>query len=269
MIVKIPLSITIITKNEEDRILSAITAIKDIADEVIVIDSGSTDKTCEIALKAGAKVIYNKWSGYGQQKIFAQKQCKNDWILNIDADEEVSKELRKEIIEIFANKKHNKFYAFRIRIVNKFRFEKKPKKLAYFYNQLRLYNRKQASFKESSVHDSVVLNFPDKAKIKQLKNIVFHQSFRSYSHWIEKINSYSQMQAKDAIAKNKKPSNMKILLSPVFAFFKAYIVRRYFIYGTDGIVYSKLYAFSRFCKMIKIKEEYLKVNQGKSKEQSP
>ena len=87
MIVKIPLSVSIITKNEEDRILNAINAIKNIADEVVVIDSGSDDKTCEIALKAGAKVIYNKWPGYGQQKIFAQNQCRNDWVLNIDADE--------------------------------------------------------------------------------------------------------------------------------------------------------------------------------------
>lgn len=269
MIVKTPLSVTIITKNEEDRILCAINAIKDIADEIIVVDSGSDDQTCEIALKAGAKVIYNKWPGYGQQKIFAQNQCKNDWVLNIDADEEASKELRKEIIEIFANKKHHKFHAFRVKIVNKFRFETKPKRLAYFYNQLRLYNKNFAGFKDSSVHDSVVLYEHDSKRIKQLKNIIFHQSFRSYSHWIEKINSYSQAQAKDAISKNKKPSNIKILLSPIIAFIKAYIIRRYFIYGVDGIVYSKLYAFSRFCKMIKIKEDYKRANQGNNNEQSP
>ncbi len=269
MIVKIPLSVTIITKDEEDRILSAINGVKDIADEIIVVDSGSEDQTCQVALKAGAKVIFNKWPGYGQQKIFAQNQCKNDWVLNIDADEEVSKELRKEIISIFANKKHNKFHAFRIKIVNKFRFEAKPRKFAYYYNQLRLYNKKFAGFKDSTVHDSVVLYNHDDKKIAQLKNIVFHQSFRSFSHWIDKINSYSQAQAKDAISRNKKPSNLKILLSPIIAFFKAYIIRRYCIYGVDGIVYSKLYAFSRFAKMIKIKEEFKRVNQGKSKEQSP
>lgn len=269
MIVKIPLSVTIITKDEEDRVLCAINAIKDIAHEIIVVDSGSKDQTCEIALKAGAKVVYNKWSGYGQQKIFAENQCQNDWVLNIDADEEVSKELKKEIIGIFANKKHNKFHAFRVRIVNKFRFENKPKKFAYYYNQLRLYNKNFAGFKDSSVHDSVILRKHDNSKIKQLKSIIYHQSFRSFSHWINKINSYSQMQANDAIKRNKKPSSIKILLSPILAFLKAYIIRRYFIYGVDGIVYSKIYAFSRFCKMIKIKEEFKRVNQGNNKEQSP
>lgn len=260
MHIKIPLSVSIIAKNEEDRILSAIKAVKDLADEVVVIDSGSEDKTCQIALKAGAKVIFNKWPGYGQQKIFAEKQCKNEWILNIDADEEVSKELRKEIIEIFANKKHNKFHAFRIKIVNKFRFEEKPKKYAYYYNQIRLYNKKHAGFKNSSIHDSVVLKKKGDDKLGQLKNIIYHQSFRSFTHWIDKINSYSSMQAVDYVRKkNKRPSLLKLFLSPIAAFFKAYIIRRYFIYGVDGIVYSKLYAISRFIKQIKIREEYKRV----------
>ncbi len=256
MIVKIPLSVSIITKNEGDRILGAINAIKDIADEIIVVDSGSDDETCQIALKAGAKVIYNKWPGYGQQKIFAQNQCRNDWVLNIDADEVASKELRKEIIELFMNKKHNKFHAFRIKIVNKFRFEKEPKKFAYYYNQIRLYNKRHAGFKDSTVHDSVILYEDNNKKIGKLKNIIFHQSFRSFSHWIDKINSYSSMQAVDAVKKGKKPNFLKLFLSPIAAFFKAYIIRRYFIYGIDGIVYSKLYALSRFVKQIKIREEY-------------
>ena len=256
MIVKIPLSVTIITKNEEDRVLEVINAIKDIVDEVIVVDSGSEDETCSIALKAGAKVSYNKWNGYGEQKIFAQNQCRNDWILNLDADEVVSPELRKEILALFLNKKHNKFYAYRIKIVNMFRFEKKPKKYAYYYNQIRLYNRKFAGFKDSTVHDSVILNENNNQKIGQLKSIIFHQSFRSLTHWIEKINSYSSMQAIDSYKKGKNPTYAKILLSPIFAFLKAYIVRRYFIYGVDGIIYSKLYAFSRFAKLIKTREEF-------------
>lgn len=258
MIVKIPLSVTIITKNEEDRILESINAIKDIVDEVIIVDSGSDDETCSIALKAGAKVSYNKWSGYGEQKIFAENQCRNDWVLNLDADEITSPELKKEILQLFLNKKHNRFYAFRVRIVNKFRFEKKPKKYAYYYNQIRLYNKKFAGFKDSAVHDSVILHGSNNKKVGQLKNIVFHQSFRSFSHWIEKINSYSSMQSVDSFKKGKEPSYTKILLSPIFAFLKAYLVRRYFIYGADGIIYSKIYAFSRFTKLIKTREEFKK-----------
>jgi glycosyltransferase involved in cell wall biosynthesis len=251
---QIPLSVFIITKNEADRIENVVLAVKEIADEILVIDSGSEDKTCEIAARAGAKVMFNQWRGYGQQKIFGENQCRNKWILNIDADEEVSPELCAEIKEIFAKNFHENFFGFRVKIVNKFRFETRPKKFAYYYNQLRLYNKDFAGFKDSAVHDSVELKEKNPAKIGQLKNIIYHQSFRSFSHWIEKINSYSQMQAQDSFKKGKCPSILKIFLAPLVAFFKAYLIRRYFIYGCDGLIYSYLFAFSRFAKAIKTRE---------------
>jgi glycosyltransferase involved in cell wall biosynthesis len=248
------LSVFIITKNEADRIESVINAVKDVADEVLVIDSGSSDKTCEIAMKAGTKVMFNEWKGYGAQKIFGENQCRNKWVLNIDADEEVSKELGQEIKDLFFGNEYENFYGFRIKIVNKFRFEKKPKKLAYYYNQLRLYNKDFAGFKNSTVHDSVELKQKDEQKIGQLKNIIYHQSFRSFEHWIDKINSYSSMQASDGVVKGKSASIIKIFFVPTFAFLKAYFVRRYFIYGFDGFIYSYLFAFSRFAKEIKTRE---------------
>ena len=251
---KIPLSVFIITQNEEDRITPIINAVKNIAEEILVIDSGSTDKTMEISNNLGAKVIYNQWNGYGPQKVFGENCCKNDWILNIDADEEVSAELALEIENLFLTKKQDEFYGYRIKIVNKFFNEKTPKKLAYFYNQLRLYNRNFAGFKDSKVHDSVVLIAKEKNKIGQLKNIISHQSFRSYEHWVEKINSYSSAQALDAFKKNKNPSILKIIVTPSFAFLKAYLVRRYFIYGFDGIFYSYVFSFSRLAKLIKTRE---------------
>jgi glycosyltransferase involved in cell wall biosynthesis len=262
-IIAAKLSVFIITKDEEDRIASVINAVKAVADEILVIDSGSTDKTCEVAMQAGAKVMFNKWEGYGAQKIFGENQCQNKWILNIDADEEVSEDLAKEIKEIFTNEEYEKFYGFRVRIVNKFRFEDKPKKLAYYYNQLRLYNKDFAGFKNSTVHDSVELKDKKEEKIGQLKNIIYHQSFRSFPHWIEKINSYSSMQAADSFAKGKDVSFLKILLVPFFGFFKAYLVRRYFIYGFDGFVYSYLFAFSRFTKAIKTRELFKAKELGK------
>jgi hypothetical protein len=131
--------------------------------------------------------------------------------------------------------------------------------LAYYYNQFRLYNKEFAGFKNSSIHDSVELKqqFKDeKDKIGQLKNIIYHQSFRSYKHWIDKINSYSEMQAKDAFQKGKNVSVLKIFLTPFSAFLKAYFLRRYFIYGVNGVVYSCLFSFSRLAKVIKIREKY-------------
>ena len=249
----LPISVFIITKNEADRIAQVINAAKKIANEILVIDSGSSDDTCKIAAEAGAKVLFNKWQGYGQQKKFGESKCINKWILNIDADEEISTELGAEIKEIFSQRISKNVAGFRVKIVNKFRFETQPQKWAYYYNQLRLYNKDLAGFKNSSVHDSVEVRSA-KYEIIQLKNIVFHQSFRSYSHWIEKLNSYSQMQAQDSFAKGKNPSLLKVFFTPLFTFFKAYFVRRYFIYGFNGIIYSSLFAFSRFAKAIKTRE---------------
>jgi len=256
-----PISVFIIAKNEEARIFNVIKAVDKIADEILVIDSGSTDKTCEIAAAAGAKVIFNEWRGFGQQKIFGENQCRNKWILNIDADEEVSEKLCNEITELFSKNLQENFYGFRIKIVNKFRFEKQPKDLAYFYNQLRLYNKDHAGFKNSAVHDSVELHSGSLEKIGQLKNLISHQSFLSFSHWIEKINFYSQLQAQDSFAKNKCPTSLKIFLMPIVAFFKAYFVRRYFIYGFNGFIYSCLFAFSRFTKAIKTRELFQAKNE--------
>ena len=100
----LPISVFIITKNEEDRIENIIKAVKNFADEILIIDSGSSDKTLEKSQALGAKTYFNQWNGYGQQKIFGEQQCRNNWILNIDADEEVSHELSQEIIGIFSQK---------------------------------------------------------------------------------------------------------------------------------------------------------------------
>ncbi|MFM8186603.1 MAG: glycosyltransferase family 2 protein [Alphaproteobacteria bacterium] len=251
----IPISVFIITKNEADRIGNIIKAVQSFADEIIIIDSGSIDETKKICEDLGVKFIFNSWQGYGPQKIFGENICKNQWLLNIDADEEVSEELANEIIGIFGKEISPEIAGFKIKIFNKFRFETKPHKLAYYYNQLRLYNKNLAGFKNSTVHDSVILKDTNH-KILQLKNIIYHQSFRDFTHWIEKINSYASMQAKDAVLKNKNVGFLKILLAPTLAFFKAFFIRRYFIYGFNGIIYSYLYAFSRFLKMVKIREEF-------------
>ncbi|MCE2687198.1 MAG: glycosyltransferase family 2 protein [Rickettsiales bacterium] len=255
---KIPLSVFIITKNEADRIATTIKSVINIAEEIIVIDSGSTDNTCKISQELGAKVFFNQWNGFGEQKVFGEQKCLNPWILNIDADEEVSQELAEEIRQIIINHQKQDLIGYKIKIVNKFRFEEKPNKFAYYYNQLRLYQSKYAGFSTSAVHDSVLLK--DKTsidKIGQCQNIIYHQSFRSFKHWIEKINFYSELQAMDNWKKGKNVSTIKIITSPILAFFKALIIRRYICYGSQGIIYSLLFAFSRFAKMIKIRELFL------------
>lgn len=250
------ISVFIITKNEEDRLARVIKAVQEIADEILVIDSGSTDHTLSIAQSLGVKTIYNKWSGYGLQKVFGESICKNNWILNIDADEEVSEGLAAEIKQLFSSNQQDNYCGYKIKIVNKFFGETRPKKLAYYYNQLRLYNRDYCGFKDSAIHDSVMINQVTEKKIGQLKNIIAHQSFRSFEHWLDKINSYSSMQASDAFKKGKNVAVAKIIFTPFFAFFKAYFIRRYFIYGFNGVIYSYVFAFGRTIKLIKTRAAF-------------
>lgn len=256
---KLPISIFIITKNEADRIENIIKKAQKITDDIIIIDSGSSDDTIKLSQNLGAKTIFNEWRGYGQQKIFGEAQCQNKWILNIDADEEITEELAEEITELFQSGANKNFVAFKVKILNKFFCETRPKKFAYYYNQLRLYNSDYAGFRNSAVHDSVILKDNIDGKIGQLTNIIEHKSFKSVSHWIEKINFYSNLQSEDSFEKNKCPSHFKIFLTIIVSFFKAYFIRRYFIYGFSGIYYSAIYSFSRFLKMVKIREKFNKL----------
>jgi glycosyltransferase involved in cell wall biosynthesis len=256
---KLPISVFIITKNEEDRIADAINSVKSFADEVLIIDSGSEDDTVSIASELGAKIIFNKWPGYGPQKVFGETHCRNNWVLNIDADERVSDELAYEIIDIFTSSLENQHLGYRIRILNQFFNEEEPKSMAYYYNQFRLYRKEFAGFKDSIVHDSVELKEKSNSKqVLNLKNTISHKSFRSYGHWIDKINHYSEMQALDALTKGKNVSMLKLVSTPFLSFLKGYFIRRYFIYGFNGIIYSYIFAFGRTLKMAKIRATFAK-----------
>ena len=127
---KIPISVFIIAKNEEDRIPHNLKSVVDWADEVIVIDSGSSDKTVEVATHLGAKVVYHEWQGYGPQKVFGETICKHNWLLNIDADEAVSDDLRDEMIGLFQGGKEPEIKAWRFDIRILGRFQQKPRRFS-------------------------------------------------------------------------------------------------------------------------------------------
>lgn len=250
-----PISVFIIAKNEEDRIAYAINSVKHWVDEVIVIDSGSSDKTVEVAKNLGASVIYNEWQGYGPQKVFGETLCRNDWLLNIDADEEISTLLAEEIMQIF-DSRQLPCQAYILSIKIKMPYGKNPGRWAPSTNVVRLYNKHYAGFKDSTVHDSVVLKNPDAGKIGRLKNPVIHRCFRSISHAIEKINFYSSMQAEDMVMRGKCPSSIRVIIEPFAAFFKAYFLRRYCFYGIDGFIESYIYAFNRTIRIAKAREKW-------------
>lgn len=248
---KLPISVFIIAKNEADRISKPILSVRDWVDEIIVIDSGSEDDTVNVSRNLGARVLFNEWKGYGQQKIFGEKQCRNNWILNLDADEEVGNELAVNIKTLFkdGNKPTGTAFKFKWKIL--FRFENKPPLLAPGGEFVRLYNKNYAGFRDSTIHDSVVVR---EGRIGYIRGLVYHRCFRDLNHWVNKINFYSGMQAEDYVKNGRKVLSVRLVTEPFFAFIKSYFVRRYFVYGIDGFVGSFLYAYAKLLRLAKARE---------------
>lgn len=247
------ISVFIIAKDEADRISKPINSVKGWVDEVIVIDSGSTDGTVAVAESLGARVVHNEWKGYGPQKVFGETLCRNNWLLNLDADEEITPQLRDEILALFAKGEPEKeAYAMRIKVMS--RFDHQPRHFAPAHNQIRLYRRDRAGFKDSTVHDSVVPKEGVECRIGQLQQIVLHRSFRSYRHAVEKINRYSGMQAEDMVNRGRVPSPLRIVVEPFISFLKGYFHKRYCFLGLDGFVEAWLYAFARTLRLVKARE---------------
>ncbi|AIL65242.1 beta 1,4 Glucosyltransferase [Rickettsiales bacterium Ac37b] len=262
MKIKLPISAFIIAKNEQDFIGTAIKSLVDWIDEVIVIDSGSQDKTVEIATNLGARVVYNEWSGYVNQKIFGESLCRNKWIINIDADEEFSENLKEEVFLLFSKNTLTPS-AYYINVVMVHRFKKKFLcKIAPRNKVIRFYNIEIAGFcygdLSSLYRDSVKLNKKMEVSPLELKNVIWHRSFRSIQQMMDKINFYTNIQVEEDLKKGRKINPIRVLIEFWMVFIKFYLLRRYFIYGIDGFIDSMIYAFSRFIRLAKLREKTIK-----------
>lgn len=245
---RLPLSVFIIALDEGDRIARSIESVRDWVDEVIVIDSGSSDDTVAVSAAAGARVMYHAWPGYGEQKRYGEDQCRNDWLLNIDADEVISAELQQEISALFADglPAHAGYWGDIVEILPG---EKKPGWFAHRVHAIRLYDKRCGRFHDSTVHDSVLI---DKGTTGKLAHIIEHRSSRGLAHTVAKINRYSTMQANDMVAKGKQPLiRLRILFEFFIGFFKAYILRGYCLKGLHGFINSMNYGYSRFIRLAK------------------
>ncbi len=253
------LSAFIITKNEASRIALTINSLKNIVSELIVVDSGSTDDTVKIATNLGAKVIFNEWEGYVKQKAFGEAQCKNDWILNLDADEELSRELQDEIEYLFASNTQDQYLAYKINVMIMHRNDLKPRLLAPSNICIRLYNRKFSSYANSTAfttHDSVIFN-PNinlQDRIYLLNGPAYHRSGTSIEQLVAKANFYSSEQAKDLFRLGRNPTRIRVATELILCIFKVFFIRRYFVFGFDGLVDSIIFAFARFIRLAKARE---------------
>ncbi|MDH5412004.1 MAG: glycosyltransferase family 2 protein [Alphaproteobacteria bacterium] len=253
MTVKLPISVFIIAKNEADRIAYTIRSVRDWVDEVIVIDSGSEDDTVKVAESLGARVVFNPWTGYGPQKVFGEKLCRNDWLFNLDADEEVSEELAEEIRREFTGTPQHSAYSVSFYPI--YAFQKAVSRLLVHKRTPRLYRLDSAGFKNHPVHDSLVVR---QGTVGKLKGQILHRSLRSVGHHVEKINSYSDMQAEQLFNDGKKANPIVLLLIFPLAFIKCYLLRRQFLNGIDGVSASLIYALHRYIRLAKLRELHIR-----------
>lgn len=247
------ISAVIITHNASATIGKCIDALKAVSDEIIVIDSFSTDSTAEICKQKEITFFQQSWLGYGPQKNFGINKSSNDYILSIDADEIISDELATSIL----NEKKTGFtglYSFLFLHYYYIDFAKhgvsKPE------TKTRLFNKNNVRWNEREVHEALII--PREEKIKQLRGYLFHYSYTSISHQIKKLNNYTSLGATELFKKGKKHFLLKMIFSPPINFIMNYFIRLGFLDGIHGFVLATFAAHESFIKYAKLWEMEMK-----------
>lgn len=248
----LPISVFIIACNEVERIGRTIASVRDLTDDIVVIDSGSTDGTQALARSLGARVIEHPWPGYGEQKRFGEMQCRYDWRFNLDADEVVTPRLFAEICQLFAALPAPSAYS--VRIVEVMPNRLKPTVLSYSHRYIRLYHRLAGSFSTSPVHDLVEID--PKMTVKALRNIIHHFSLKSVGSQLTKFNGYTDALVRDLEQRQILLPTWRLFVELPLAFLKAYIGRRHFTRGTYGYITAMNYAFFRHLRVAKHYEQH-------------
>lgn len=241
----LPLSVYLITLNEARMIGDVLEAVLSLADEIIVVDCGSTDDTVKIAETCGARVIHQDWLGYGAQKRFAEDQCCNDWLLNLDGDEVLPPVLIHEIRALFQGGVPP-CSLYQIKMTTIYPHHMRPRFWADAKNVIRLYDRRVARMADHPTWDAV--SSPPAVTVGQLAAPAYHHSFASHRHALAKIRRYAAAQAIHQPLKPLWSLIPRLIFMPPVDFLKAYILRRHFIGGVYGFVHSGLYAYGRFLK---------------------
>jgi glycosyltransferase involved in cell wall biosynthesis len=244
----LPVSCFIIARNEADRIARTIQSVSGWVDEVIVIDSGSTDATVAIAEAEGARVIFNAWPGFGQQKRFGEDQCRNSWLLNLDADEVVAPLLKIAIGNLFQDGAPPLAgYGMDVSIV--YPGDTKPRPYARDHYCLRLYDKRRARFKDSTLHDSVD---PGSETVGHLPGGLDHYSVRSLDDLIRKCDERATYNAQHSKPKSNAELAVRLVTDLPWNFFKYYFVRTHITGGLMGLQFALITSFYRWVRIVRM-----------------
>jgi len=238
---------TIITLNEAEHIAAAIDSVS-WANEIVVVDSGSTDGTVDIARARGARVSARGWTGYVDQKNHAASLASHDWIVSLDADERVTPELAAEIQALLRSEPPRRGY--RVPRVT-FHLGRWIRTTDFYPDyQARLYDRRAARWRGDLVHESVKVD----GGVDYLRGELQHYSFRDLTDHIARVNHYSALAARQLHAAGRRATPLDLLVHPPAAFLRNYLLRRGFLDGSAGFLISVVNAYSVFLKFAKLWE---------------
>lgn len=244
------LSLCIITRNEEDNLSRCLGSVP-FADDCVVLDSGSTDGTVELARRLGARVFVEEFRGHVRQKARALELAEHPWVLSLDADEELSPELAKEIEQVLSQADDS---------IAGYELPRKTEYLGRFIEhsgwwpefRLRLFDRQRGHWTGRDPHDRVEL---DGGRVERLRGPLYHYNYRDLRHHLEKVNAYTSMMAEGMAREGIRFRLWDALLRPPARFFRMYVLRRGFLDGWRGLVLAVIGAFYVFLKYCKLWEQ--------------
>ncbi|MGA8618845.1 MAG: glycosyltransferase family 2 protein [Candidatus Sulfotelmatobacter sp.] len=228
-----PLSVAIVSLNEEVNLGRTLESVK-WADEIVVVDSGSTDRTCEIARQYGAKVVVEPWRGYAAQKNFAIEHCTQTWVLSLDADEQISPALAQEMRDVLSDP--NALDGYRVPRLNLFLGRALRHGGFYPDPKLRLFRRGMGFVTGRDPHDRVELKGVPKNRIGRFRNPMIHYTYPSLYYYLEHMNRYSTVWNEVEGAKAQAFSVNAIVLRPLATFVYNYFFRLGFLDGREGLL---------------------------------
>lgn len=242
-----PVSVVIITFNEEKNVRAALESAK-WADEIVVVDSFSSDSTPSICREYTDSIYQEKWRGFSRQKEFAVRQARNDWVFVLDADERFTPELAGEIKTLTRGEPGKAGYY----CPRRNHFGGREIRYGGWYPDfsIRFFDRRKGRFGERAVHEAVELD----GEAGFLKNPMLHFTYSGVSDYLARMDKYSTLAAGELLKKGRKARVSDLLFRPPFTFFKMFVVKQGFRDGLHGLVIAMLYAFYTFTKYAKLRE---------------
>ncbi|MFC2156733.1 glycosyltransferase family 2 protein [Acidobacteriota bacterium] len=248
------ISAVLIVRNEEKKLDAALKSLQDVVDEIIVVDSCSTDDTVKIAKRYTNHVFEKTWTNYAEQKNYANQKASHEWILSLDADERLSDELAAEIKTLKSSVAEPVEAGFSM-----------PRQVFYLGRwirhsawypdrKVRLFRKDQAAWEGEYIHESLVI----KGDVRRLNGVLHHFTYNNIRDHLDRINQFSDLAAQKLYAANKKSRGYHLILLPFLGFIKSFFLKAGILDGFAGLVISILHGYSVFIRYAKLKEIWKK-----------